>query len=123
MRRGKTRTFGVTSAVRRISRVKQRGIELKGVVHMTRLELIHAVSEFCQKLSTPLPPEEMAEGWSELSRAHFLDIFQNLATDLHNNVNVPHFPIVRILDQFGVGGGKMFEEACKLSVALNYRKW
>ena len=97
--------------------------ELKGITYMTRMELIQAVSGICEKLSKTLPNEEYAAGWTETSRTFFLEFFRKLESDLRSGVDIPYIPIGRNLDHSGIGGGELLEAACRISVALNERKW
>ncbi len=103
-------------------RRKPRAI-LKGITYMTRMELIQAVHGLCDKLSKPLPPEELAAGWTELSRIHYLEIFKELETVLRGGVKVPYFPIAKNLNHSGISSGEFCEDAVKIDLALNERKW
>jgi hypothetical protein len=90
---------------------------------MTRPELIDAIGRICQKLGSTLSTEEIEKGWNERIREHFLELFRSLETNLRNGVDIPHTPIARVLDHFGIDEGDLFEEACQIDVALNLRQW
>jgi hypothetical protein len=90
---------------------------------MTRSELLQAVHDLVMRLNQPLPPEEVAVGWSEGHRVDISRFFQKLESDLRNGVDIPYAPIGKMLDHSGIEKGELLEEACKISVALNERKW
>ncbi len=90
---------------------------------MTRTELIQAVRDIAARLEKPLSPEESAAGWTEKSCADTLRFFRKLEIDLSNGADIPYVSIGRALDGFGIDGGQLLEDACRISVALNEREW
>ena len=86
---------------------------------MTRPEIIRAVEAFRRTLGEPLPPDELAAGWSETSRLDMLRFFEKLEGDLRSGADIPYFSLGRILDGYGIDRGSMLEEACRISVALS----
>jgi len=90
---------------------------------MTRSELLQAVHDLVTRLNQQLPPEEVASGWSEARRVDISRFFQKLENDLRTGVDIPYTPIGKMLDHSGIDRGELLEEACKISVALNERKW
>lgn len=97
--------------------------KLKGIPELTRDELIFAIRAFSEKLEKDLPPQEITAGWSLASQATYLEIFRKLETDLMSGANIPYLSIGRSMDHSGIEGGDYLEEACRISVALDNRKW
>ena len=89
---------------------------------MTRTELIQAVSAISRKLSIELSAGEVSEGWAEPTRVHFLELFQKLESDLRSGADLPHLPIARNLDHWGIHSGELCREACEINNALNSRQ-
>ena len=106
---------GITN-MRRTPRSK---LQFKGIPYKTRAEVMQAIKEICDKLSKPLPLEEQAEGWTEMRQKHFLNIFQQLETDLHSGI--PYLAMGKNLDYFGIDGGQLLEDACGISISLDSR--
>lgn len=90
---------------------------------MTRTELIEAINRICERLEHKLPDKEYEAGWTETSRVDMLKFFRKLETDVRAGAPIKYVSIGRVLDSFGVDGGDLLEEACRISVALNDRKW
>ncbi len=83
-----------------------------------RTQLEHLLAQ----LSGPLPAAEQASGWTEQSRAAFLAYFRRLHRLLVEQHAVPPSEqprsLARDLDYWGITGGRLLEEAVRISQAL-----
>ena len=82
--------------------------------------LLLMIDEIVEKLSGPLPSEELMNGWTEESRRAMSDFFKDLQSKLSNKETVPYLGIVRGLDHWGVFGGELFRRVAEIDHKLRH---
>jgi len=86
----------------------------------TLTEILRAVDNLITSLSRPLQDHELANGWNDLKRNWFLDYTRTLREKLpvDYDSSLDHFvniSIVRTMDDWGIIGGEIMEDAAKVS--------
>lgn len=94
-------------------------LQFKGIRYKTRIELIHAVNNVCEKLSKSLPLEEQAEGWTDANRIYVLQYFQEVGRALQSSAGISFYSLLRALDGMGINNGDLLDEVCEINNAVN----
>lgn len=81
-------------------------------------QLLNELDDLIAKLEQPLPPAELANGWTPQSQAAILSLLRNVRENVRQDGALPELSIGRGLDHWGVEGGPMFEKACAVSNLL-----
>ena len=87
---------------------------------MTEQSLQLMIDQIVEKLSGPLPSEELVNGWTDESRLAMSDFFKDLQSKLSNKEPVPYLGIVRGLDHWGVGDGELFRRVAEIDYKLRH---
>ena len=91
-----------------------------------RAELLKRVDRMIQRLSSPLLPSYIADGWSEEARTAMLKFFEELHAKLLSAEPLSemkeHLTIARGMDTWGVTGGDLLEESAEISCMLSEAK-
>ena len=86
---------------------------------MNDLKSIQAqIKDIITKLSKSLSNEDLACGWREQSREAMLKFFKTMFEDLEKNpprIKIEYMTIARGLDHWGIDGGRLEEQAIKIS--------
>jgi hypothetical protein len=87
-----------------------------------RTAVLRKIEQMINKLSNPLPPSEIANGWSEESRQAMLKFFKNLHSELtsgqFNLAEHASFHLIRGMDHWGIIEGDLLEEAAEIQADL-----
>jgi hypothetical protein len=85
-----------------------------------RRRIVAQLERLIARLKDPLPAAERAAGWTEQSRMAFLAAFERLRQELEAGTVLPARPpsFGREMDHWGITGGRLLEDAAKLSLAL-----
>lgn len=81
----------------------------------------HQLDRMAEALSRPLPPEELAHGWTEEARRAILDLLARLRADLAAEVlpeMASYTALARGMDHWGITGGELLEQAAQLSAEI-----
>lgn len=81
-------------------------------------EIVDAVDAVIRKLSDPVTPSEMKEGWTTQSKQAAAKYFKELRQSLTEGNTLPPLDIVRGLDHWGVTGGDLLKEISRVTNAL-----
>ncbi len=91
-----------------------------------RAELLKRVDRMIQRLSSPLLPSHVADGWSEEARTAMLKVFMKLHAKLMSaeplSEMTKHLTIARGMDTWGVTGGDLLKEGAEISCMLTEAK-
>ena len=77
-----------------------------------------ALAQMIENLSSPVSPEEAAEGWTTESKTAIRKYFADKLTELNRGLSAPDFGLVRGLDAWGIGDGQLYDEALRLNRQL-----
>ena len=85
-----------------------------------RRRIVEQLERLIAQLEGPLPAAERRAGWTEQSRTAFLAAFEQLRQKLESGTLPPSHPpsIAREMDHWGITGGRLLEQAARLSLAL-----
>ncbi len=91
-----------------------------------RTELLNRVERMIQRLSSPLLPSNIAQGWSEEARTAMLKLFEALHARLISaeplSEKEKSLSIARGMDSWGITGGDLLEEGAEISCMLSETK-
>lgn len=89
----------------------------------TKEEIIKKIDGFIEKLSMPLTPDEMRNGWDEENQRFFIDFFKKVKGEVEAGISVEYVgSIGRGMDSRGIVEGDLLDEACGISVGLKALK-
>jgi hypothetical protein len=87
-----------------------------------RTQLIQRIDRVLDRLARGLRPADIANGWSEKSRAAMTDLFQRIKDALASSEPLPkdirNVSISRGMDSWGITGGDLLEEGAEISCEL-----
>jgi hypothetical protein len=88
-----------------------------------RASVIRKIEQLINNLSNPLPPSEIANGWSEESRQAMLKFFKDLHFQLMSGqfklAEHASFHLVRGMDHWGIIGGDLLKQASEIQSDLH----
>ncbi len=88
-----------------------------------RASVIRKIKRMINSLSNPLPPSEIASGWTEESRHamlnFFKDLYSQLMSDQFDLAEHASFHLVRGMDHWGIIEGDLLEEASEIQCDLH----
>ena len=89
---------------------------------MTKDDIIINIDNVLDRLSRPLPKEELEQGWSESSKEAIKQILLNLRSDLISNTDkkmiakhVEYYTMSRGLDWSGIQHGELLDDVSHIS--------
>jgi hypothetical protein len=80
------------------------------------------IDQMIQVLSAPLTAKEIADGWTEKSKAAMLEFFEKLRDSIRSGDKLPPLSISRGMDFWGITGGDLLEEGAVISNELRARE-
>lgn len=83
--------------------------------------LLQKIEYLIERLSMPLPADELSNGWSEAGQKAMLNFFEDLRLKLLAHEDLPYFGIVRGLDYWGVSSGELLQKAAEVDYGLRHR--
>ena len=88
-----------------------------------RASVIRKIERVINSLSNPLPPSEIANGWTEESRQAMLKFFKALHSQLMSGqvelAEHASFHLVRGMDHWGIIEGNLLKEASEIQCDLH----
>ncbi|HEY6330933.1 MAG TPA: hypothetical protein VI756_16495 [Blastocatellia bacterium] len=87
-----------------------------------RKQLIERIDRVLDRLSQGLRQSDIANGWSEKSRAAMIELFQRVKDALASpeplSKDIRNLSISRGMDSWGITGGDLLEEGAEISCEL-----